>query len=181
MGAVAHEQAIAVLIDDLHWSDEASRNLLGGFAGCLRDHPALMISASRPSARGPLQDSAQEEITLSPLTSEHVLVLVSSIGTLPDADWVIPALVFLRKGNGGSPLLILESLQLALDRGSLELRECGWVCKDGDILVTEFKQGGALRNRVAKLERSESWVLLVLAVAGIPLSVSQLTKMLDRS
>jgi len=179
--SVAHEQPIAVLIDDLHWVDEASRNLLGGIAGCLREHAALMITASRPTARGPLQDSAAEEINLQPLSLENIAALVSSIGALPDDEWVRPALQLLRDENGGSPLLILESLQLALDRGSLNLNERTWSCPDREALLSELKQGGALRHRVAKLDRSESWILLVLAVAGMPLSVNRLVRMTRRS
>jgi len=177
LSAVADEQPVAVLVDDVHWADNASKHVLGGLAGGIARKPAMLITASRPTTRSPVQDSAQEEITLHPLTMEHVIALVSSLGSLPTEDWVRDALSLLHDVTGGSPLLTLETLQLEIDRGTLELSDGAWSCNDPATLQTEIEQGGALRHRVSKLARSESWYLLLLAVAGTPVSALQLARM----
>ena len=179
--AVAHERPIALLIDDVHWMDDASRSVVVGVAVRVPDLHVLMVTASRPIPATTVKETARERITLPPLTEGQIGVLVCSIGSLPDVGWAdrLPLLLF--QSTQGSPLLVLETLYLALDRGTLELGDTGWSCCDEAVLARELEEGSALGHRVERLDRAESWVLLLLATAGTPVSLTRLARMMSRS
>src|SRR6185436_20854114 len=77
--------------------------------------------------------------------------------------------------SGGSPLLVLETLQLALERNAISLLSDGtWSVPDRAALLAELDTGSAIRSRLAHLGLDGEWVLLLLATAGTPLATVEL-------
>ena len=70
--------------------------------------------------------------------------------------------------------MILETLQLGLESGWLEMQDGRWACTDEDRMRDELREGVALRHRIEHLDRDARRLLLFLAVAGTPLSVEGL-------
>src|SRR5581483_9600563 len=117
----------AILLDDLHWSDEATLDLLAALAQPICDVPLLLVGTYRsdelPRAH-PLRrlrhdlrrDRCLEEIELEPLTAPEVTELV----TMLLGDTPAPRLAsLLYDRTGGAPFFV-EELVLALrDAGRL--------------------------------------------------------------
>lgn len=180
MGAVAEEKPFALLIDDLHWSDADSRRLLGGVLERRKSTRCLVVTAARSVPEGSLTTADTEVVSLKPLTTREVAALTDSIASLPPHEpWAARLPEALHDSTGGSPLLVIETLQLSLERGSL-LREDGvWACPDPSRLERELEAGAALRYRIETLSRAEWWLLLLLSTAGVPLRGAQLARMTD--
>lgn len=176
--SVAYEQPIALVIDDLHWADAMSYRVLEGlFPRCVGTS-VLCLTASRPE-RAPVSD-AVTALVLAPLTVPQVGSLVGALASVPDGPaWSRDFVAGLHAATGGSPLLILQTLRLALDEGVLALEGSAWRCVHEPRLATLLREAEALRHRVRSLPELERWVLAVLATAGSPLEADALTACLE--
>ncbi len=168
IAAVADEAAVAILIDDTHWLDAASRQVLTGLVGRSAEAPVLIVTAGRPQAEAPPHAADTERLSLDPLAVEQVNALLVSLGSLPAEPWVVQIAERLHRATSGSPLLVLETLQLAVERESLRLQDSAWTCLNPEALSEQLQAGSALRHRIENLDREQSWPLLLLAVAGAP-------------
>ena len=106
---------------------------------------------------------------------------LASLASIPAEPWWAEFCFALHAGSRGVPLLALEVLQLAMERGHLARDETGWCCRDPGALLTQVRQGGPLRYRIAQLRREERWLLLLLALAGTPLGVLPLASAAARA
>ena len=139
--ALAHlaaEQPVAILLDDLQWSDETTLELIAALAGPLQEMPVLIVGAYRSDGlprghrlrwlRNELRRGSRlEELSLDPLDRDGVTSLLKAL--LPEAP--SPALTrAIHDRTMGSPFFVEElvaALQLreALRRGrhGLELED----------------------------------------------------------
>ncbi|MBY0492005.1 MAG: AAA family ATPase [Gemmatimonadaceae bacterium] len=163
--AVADEQRFILAVDDLHWIDADSLRLLDGLWSRLGDARVLALTASRPE-RAPLAGTT-EVLSLLPLSAANVGALVSSLGD-PTTVWSDARVAQLHAATGGSPLLVLETLRLALDRRALALEQRAWRVLDDAACSALLQGGGALRQRVEAIPADARWLLLLLATAGAP-------------
>jgi len=175
--AVADEAPVALFIDDLHWIDAPSVRVLQALIARLERERVLVVTASRSATAAGVSRPDTIEIGLQPLDVAHVGQLVSSIGSLPGGEaWSERLPGALQAAASGSPLLVLESLQLSLERGTLALDESTWHAPDPDQLFADLAAGGTLRHRIEQLDRAARWVLQLLALAGIPLTAEQIAR-----
>ena len=172
--AVADEAPLALLIDDIHWCDAASRVALNGIATRLAGSPVLMVTTARPSHEPVVARETTEHLGLAPLTPQEIGALVGGLGALPAEPWAADFPARLELATHGSPLLIVETLQLLLERGLLTLTEQGWDCADAQGVADALSEGSALRRRLAELNRDQRWLVLVLSVAGSPVGPSRI-------
>ena len=93
-------------------------------------------------------------IVLQPLGPSHILELLASLGQLPDEGWRHALAPLLHEVTGGSPLLVLETLQPALDRDLLRLAAGHWSCPFPDGPQAHLRAGSARPLRLAPRERS---------------------------
>ncbi|MEP6831992.1 MAG: AAA family ATPase [Gemmatimonas sp.] len=175
--SIADEQRFVLAIDDLHWIDTQSFRMLEGLWSRLGNVHVLCLTASRPERKPAAPSSVT--MTLAALDTTQVAAIVSALGALPrGAAWSESFVAALRGATRGSPLLILETLQLALDRQILSLSGNEWQCADEHRLASMLQAGEALRNRVRALPASQLRTLAALATAGCPLDAPALTKIL---
>lgn len=178
--AVAYERPFALVVDDVHWIDAQSYRVLEGLFTRLAGAPVFCLTAARPEriAGG----DAITVLPLSPLTPNQVGSLVFALGAIPaGAEWGSAFVDGLHASTRGSPLLILESLRLALDEQILTLDVTGWSCESPERLESLLQAAGALRRRVRALPEDQAQVLTLLAVAGTPMSVEALVATARRS
>ena len=176
---LAEEAAIALLVDDLHWADAASRQLLDTVFGKLSVERVLVVTAARP-VPGTNAPPRALRVDLPPLTLDQVAALLASLGTLTgDVAPDLPALLL--EASDGSPLLALESLQAALDAGLLVLDGECWQSPTPKALAERLTRGSALRDRVAGLDRGDRWLLLLLATGGLPIATEALASAAGRT
>ena len=173
VAVVADEQPVAVLVDDLHWADAESRQIVQALLPKLGRNRILVVTAERPTG-GSVGAEETDSLTLEPLTPQETAALVASLGVLPAAAWAEAFVPALHAAARGSPLLTLETLRLALERDLLALKDGGWECADPAALAGELARGGVLRRRIEQLERHQGWLLLLLALAGAPMPAGQL-------
>ncbi len=181
LAAVADEAPLALLLDDAHWMDGHSRRLVATLVGRLGRSPVLVVSTARPGPEGQLESGITELLSLEPLTASQVGALVASFGPIPHASWASTLPERLRAAADGSPLIVLETLELAIERAILDLGPAGWQCPAPDDLERLLAGGAALRQRLERLSREQRWLLLLLAVHGTPLSLDMLLLAAPRS
>lgn len=177
--AVAEEQPVVLVMDDLHWVDADSFRLLEGLAGRLSAARVLCLSAARPERRPP--GAAPMILSLPPLTAPQVASLVTALGAMPvDEAWGGDFSRRLHQATAGSPLLVLETLRLAMDEGVLRRVDGEWQCPDPARLGGFLREGAALRQRILALPRDLGHLLGLLATAGTPLSAEGLARAAGR-
>ena len=177
--AVADEQPVAVLIDDVHWADEDSRTVLSHLVSSALTHAVLVVTSARPGMAGVGRVSA-EVMTLAPLTVVDTTALLGSVARLPNAEWAEWFPAVLTATTHGVPLLVVETLHLLLELGALALAEGSWVCVDQSILAAELHRGGAMTRRIQELEGGARWLLLMLSVADAPVAAQVLARIAGR-
>ncbi|MDE3217440.1 MAG: AAA family ATPase, partial [Gemmatimonadota bacterium] len=169
LAAAADEAAVAVIVDDLHWSDRDSTRAFAGLSDLLEHERVLLVSAARPSNGGG-QEIARDAtvIRLVPLTVADTGALLASVAALPPSGigQELPGL--LRDASGGNPLLAIETLQFLLDQRSLKLERESWVVQDEPTVRQALNAGGALRRRIEALDAMERSVLIAVAMSGVP-------------
>jgi hypothetical protein len=169
ISAVADEQPIAVLIDDLHWADALSRQVLAGVCGLLKEDRILIVTAERGHAALDASLPQARLLQLMPLSPGAVNSLVLSLADLPSASWAERFPGALHTASGGSPLLVVETLHLLMQRELLMRNDASWRAPDPEALFRVLDEGAAIQFRIAQLADADRFVLSILSCAGTPL------------
>lgn len=120
--ALAEPQPVVLVIEDLHWIDSSSLDLLGLLIDRVSNAPVLLLPTFRPSFEPPWPvESHVRSVTLNPLTRAQTDAMVQGVtgGTsLPDAvrDQVVSK-------TDGVPLFVEEFTQTVLESGLLARHE----------------------------------------------------------
>lgn len=170
----AHAGIHTLLIDDLHFADAASIEMLGSLidgidtAGGGAPAPRRWMLAYRPAEAGSalhaLHDRLVEQVrlapwTLAPLGLAALAELVDSLA-LPGVSGsaLAPGLL---KRTGGNPLFVLETLKQAwVERTLAQLA-------DAQTLPRPLSVGRLIERRVAQLSPRALAVARVAAIAGV--------------
>ncbi len=113
---VAATQPLMIIVEDLHWADESTRQLLLFLPGALRDAPVLIIGTYRPDEIGrrhPLRSLLGEagrlpqtsRLDLAPLEQAATTALVSAVLGRAPSTAVVAAV---HQRSGGIPFYIEE-------------------------------------------------------------------------
>ncbi|MEV3924098.1 BTAD domain-containing putative transcriptional regulator [Actinomadura coerulea] len=168
LAEVAAERPVAVVLDDLHWADAATLELLGGGLG-LRA-PILVVAAYRADESGHLTEmlaslarAAPLRLALPGLSDEAVAELVR---TECEADE--ETIAGIAERTGGNPFYVRESARLLNGEGAL-------------VALSEVPEGvrDVLRRRLARLPEGAVSILRLAAVAGRKSPVDVLVKAAD--
>lgn len=165
---IADDAPIVMLVDDMHWSDVASRAMLASLSAGLRESHVLLVSAGRQTLPG--GGEHVKHLPLEPLSDDQVSTLVESLAALPSeavhAQWSRDFATQLHAAADGSPLLVLETLLLLLERGVLLRSDGSWHCPDPDALASILAGGSAIRQRLLNVPEEQRGTLILLAVFG---------------
>ena len=176
--AAAEESPTAVLVDDLHWADEASRQVLRSLSGRVTGLPVLLVLTLRPVRGGWPLPSGADLIDLQPLTLPQLEDLVASMAACdPVLQEDLGRLVY--AVSAGVPLLAVSALELALERRLLRIEQEQWICPNPDLLRKELAQGSVLEQLLRELPAGGLEILVALALAGRPLGDEVLAQVSD--
>jgi class 3 adenylate cyclase/tetratricopeptide (TPR) repeat protein len=185
--ALAARQPLVLVLDDIHWADPSSIELLGKLFPLALEAPILFCCLARPERDSPgwkLVTTAREllgpaltEIDLRNLSKDDSTRLVAN---LLEFEELPPGLneMILSKAEG-NPLFVEEVIRMLVDRGYLVQNGRNWIfrqeVKEGDIPENLH---GLLLERIDRLPDDVKRTLRVAAVVGRQFSVRVLEKVL---
>ncbi|MCL2822982.1 MAG: protein kinase [Polyangiaceae bacterium] len=178
----AKERAAVVVIDGLQWTDQSSLEVI---AELLRDpdlFPLLVLLVTRPDDRVHPFIENLVHIELRGLRPDEMVRLVE--GRLGVGHGVASACADLIPRVAGNPFFLLEMVDALLERGTLEIRQ-----HDGDQSLVRLSEspttaqelpstlGQLIADRLAELPSEERSVVHWLAVAGGPLTETDIVSL----
>jgi DNA-binding CsgD family transcriptional regulator len=170
------QRTVALLLEDLHWFDPASLDLLRALAHSAGDLRLLLLATYRVdelTRKHPLyplipvlvRESRAQRIDLHPLDREAVRALVDAQYRLPKA--VADRLVtFLHARAEGNAFFLAESLRSLEEDGTLRRTEDGWALGPLDDVAVPPLLRQVIDARVARLSDETQRLLAVAAVVG---------------
>jgi class 3 adenylate cyclase len=168
---------VVLAMDDLHWADQASVELLMHLFQMTEEVPILFLCAFRPerqSAAWQLKQKAETdyphrytEIVLHPLGSEDADALVSALLNIADLPEELRKLI-LRKAEG-NPYFVEEVVRSLIDQGIVYRTEDGlrWKASTSveDITIPDSLHA-VLASRLDRLDQEVRSTLQLAAVIG---------------
>jgi tetratricopeptide (TPR) repeat protein len=161
--ALAARNPLILIIEDLHWADEAVLDFISHLLDWAQDSAILIVSTARPEFfterpdwGGGRRDAVA--IGLTPLTDQETAHLLSALTNRPlmDAD-VHRALI---DHSGGNPLYVTEFVRLAEEQGWLDR-----LGQEGDLPLPD-NIAAIIAARLDLLEPEEKSILQAAAVVG---------------
>jgi DNA-binding CsgD family transcriptional regulator/tetratricopeptide (TPR) repeat protein len=171
---IAAEQPVALLVDDLHWADTASLELLHYLARGLGTRPVLLLGAYRldearthPRLRELVRSLQRlglaEELPVGGLGPEAVAALAGALlGGEPPAG----LLVLLRARAAGTPLFVSALIRGLRDTGELFRSGGAWVLGGGSPSAVPPVVRDLVLARLERLDPTDRALLELVAVAG---------------
>ncbi|WP_437609067.1 AAA family ATPase [Sorangium sp. So ce834] len=173
LGAMAARGTVVVLLDDIHWADDASLDLFDDLAVRLSDAPLLLVGAARPELyeRRPHWGegkASHARLDLGPLSRRHVEDMARDRLRLA-ARCSAEAIRALAERAEGNPLTLTETLYLLIDVGALERRDGEpWILHEEKLarLSLPATIQGIVQARLDRLDGEARAVLAHAAVVG---------------
>lgn len=175
--ATARKAPMALVVDDAHWGDPASIDLLIHLMGLTEEVPILILCAFRPerqSAAWQLKQRAESdfphrytELALSPLDEDDTDTLVSSLLNVTDLPAELHQLI-IRKTDG-NPFFVEEVVRNLVDQGILSITDDGlhWDGgKDIDAVKIPDSLQALLMARIDRLDGETKSTLQMASVIG---------------
>jgi adenylate cyclase len=161
---------LVLVVEDLHWADAASIELLGAVADRLADRPLLVLLMYRPTLEPDALGTSRaphigiEVTALSGSDSEDLLAEWFGDST-PHFPERLRALILERAG--GNPLYLEEVVRALVADGLLVRDSLGWRCTaEAATAQVPATLHGLLLARVDRLSRAERQVIQEAAVIG---------------
>jgi class 3 adenylate cyclase len=171
----ARSKTLLLVVDDLHWADGSTRELLEYAARRLASSRVMLLATYRSDELDrthPLTRLVQtwrrgglaEAVTVEPMGAGHVAEMIAAI---LGADEVSAELaVIVHERTEGNPFVLEEMLKEALDRGEIVRSATGWERRP----LEEFQLPETVREavllRLGRLDPEHVEVLRAAAILG---------------
>lgn len=195
LSAISQSKPLVLVLEDLHWADELSMELLLFLEDELRDSRIAFVCAYRPEIGDmdswPVQSLEKEcwygrsaasdrtsRIVLNPLSNTDSNMLLSSL--LAEENLPIEFKGLILDKAGGNPLYLEEVIRAIIDDRAIEQRNGRWLAMKNveDIDVPSTIQG-VIMARIDKLEEFPKHILQCAAVIGRSFEYAVLLYMLN--
>jgi len=171
----ARDRGLLLVLDDVHWADSSTRELLDYAARRLVRSRVMLLATYRTDEldrRHPLTRTVQiwrraglaETVTVSAMTPRSVAEMIAAILNAEEVSAELAALVDTRAE--GNPFVLEEMLREALDRGEIFRNETGWQRSSGEALRMPETVREAVLLRLGRLDTEQIEVLRAAAVLG---------------
>jgi adenylate cyclase len=163
------QEPLIIVVEDLHWADAASVDLLRNVVDHLSDRPLLVLMTHRPETAPPLVSrAAQSIIRLAPLSTDETRALVGALfGSLSgpargDLEH------FVASRAGGNPFFAEEIVRTLVGKGVLARDGERWTSTAAyDSVDVPSTLHGLLLSRVDRLPAEGRRLLQDAAVLGV--------------
>lgn len=183
LAAVAVETPLVLLLDDLHWADAASLDLLHVLARQLAPLPILLIATYRDDELLPghplahllpalVRESAAARLDLRRLDADAIGALVAARYPLGAAD-AARLVRYLRDRTDGNPLFVGEMLRTLEEEAVLARGAPDWTLGElGGVRVPALLRH-VIDRRIARLDDAARVLLALAALIGqdVPLDL----------
>jgi class 3 adenylate cyclase len=171
----ARERGLLLVIEDIHWADTATRELLDHIARRLTKTRAVLLVTYRSDEldrRHPLAPLLQtwrrsgvaEIVQLSPLERGEIAEMIGAILDHAAVDPGFRDLMHAR--TDGNPFVLEEMLKEAIDRGDVFRTSDGWQQRELDELSIPATVRDSILLRFERLDQSQAQALQAAAVLG---------------
>jgi tetratricopeptide (TPR) repeat protein len=190
VGAVAEHTAVAILLDDLHWADSATLELLLYLSQHTRSSRVLLLGCYRDLDGGRhtalatvLQRLAREElverIAVRCLGEDDTRDLIAATLGAEEVSQEFTRLV--HSHTDGNPFFVQQVIRMLVDRGDIFRRDGSWDRKDiSEIHVPETVRI-VIGQRLARLAVPTQETLREASVLGQVFGFDDLQGMADRT
>jgi class 3 adenylate cyclase len=190
--ALAQRQPLILVLDDIHWADPSSTDLLIKLLPLITEAPVLLCLVTRPDrdAHGWRLVTAVREhlgagladLNLNPLSEEDSRRLVSNLLEIEALPENIRGLI-LKKAEG-NPFFVEEVIRMLIDRGAIYRQGGAWAAaREINTVDIPDNLQGLLLARIDRLPEDVKRTLRVasvIAVIGRQFSVRVLEQVLER-
>ncbi len=162
------QSPLLFIIEDLHWADAASVDLLREILDDLAARPLMMLISLRPDAHPPPVDrAAQTVLRLAPLSADETQALVSGLfGPVDDVAFAQIRQVIATRA-GGNPLFVEEIIRSLVTEGTLVRNHDRWTyAADSGAVDIPATLHGLLLSRIDRLPDDIRRLLQEAAVLG---------------
>jgi predicted ATPase/class 3 adenylate cyclase len=173
--AQARLRPLILILEDLHWADEASLDLLSFLVDTVRREPMMIYTITRPTRGGPLEaimDQARKwpagwfiEIPLKSLSAEHSERLLYELLAIPDLPENLHRLILQRAA--GIPFYLEEILRMLIDERVIQQVEGNWRLVPGAQTSTLGVPGNLQELILARIDRLDPSLRKVLQIASV--------------
>ena len=164
--AMTKRGPVVMLIEDVHWADEASREVLKQLTATASLSPLLVIMTCRPEyALDGLTPGAYTVLQVGPLDASASAPLIKAVLGAEQVPGDLPRI--LHERTGGNPFFIEEVCRTLLEDGTLKVAQ-GAVTVTGplDELRLPETVETVIRIRIDRLDRPSREVLRVASIVG---------------
>ena len=183
LAAECRSNPLVLVLDDLHWTDELSMELLVFLIKELSQNKIIFVCVYRPemgeSYAGPLERLEEEylhnpssslincsKIVLTPLSNVDSKLLLGSL--LAGADLSYEAESFFLEKAGGNPLYLEEMIRSIIDGKVMEHRDGKWLMvKELEDLEVPDTVQGVIMARIDGLSEEPKRVLQCASIIGL--------------
>ena len=161
--ALSGRNPLILVIEDLHWADEAVLEFVSHVLEWAQESPILILCTARPelfSNRPDWGGGKRDAVTigLSPLTDEETVHLMAALSGRPLMDAGLQRALVER--SGGNPLYVTEFVRLADEQGWLDR-----IRRENDIPLPD-SISAIIAARLDLLEPGDKSLLQAAAVIG---------------
>jgi tetratricopeptide (TPR) repeat protein len=155
---------MVMILEDWHWSDEASQAALKHLIGVTAPYPLMLMVTYRPDHKGSWDYlSYHTPVVLKPLDAEHTEDIIKSVLRAERLPEGLEQLIHER--TGGNPLFIEEVCHSMIEEGLV-------VVKEGQAILTQTLEKLVLPNTVqaiirTRLDRLDSNAKEALRLASV--------------
>jgi predicted ATPase/class 3 adenylate cyclase len=159
---------LMILVEDLHWADTASVDLLRHVADQLADRPLMVLFTHRPDTRPPLvARAAQSIIRLAPLSPGETRDLLAGLFSASLGEGLEHLQEFVATRAGGNPFFVEEILRSLVGKGVLVRQADRWICTAAcEAVEVPATLHGLLLSRIDRLPADARRLLQEAAVVG---------------
>ena len=164
--AVCRERTLAVLLEDWHWADSASRAALGRMREIAPSKRLVFIVTARPEPALPDERSADgPKMSLEPLDFAASAAIIEAGLGAGHVSERLARRVFER--TGGNPFFLEQVCRALVEQGAVSVREGEAVVKGGpETLSLPDTVQAVIRTRLDNLEPQAREVVRVAAAFG---------------
>ena len=162
------KEPLLILVEDLHWADIASVDLMRYVVDQLADRPLMLLLSHRPDTRPPLvARAAQSVIRLAPLSPDETRTLVAGLFGASVGDSLEHLQDFVATRAGGNPFFVEEIVRSLVGKGVLVRQGDRWTCTTAcEAVDVPPTLHGLLLSRVDRLPAEARRLLQEAAVLG---------------